>query len=353
MILQRYIMREILLSFLLAFATVMAVCIVGTTFQVFRMGFGLQLTAKTVPLLAGNVAPWALLVASCTTPTLVYGRLAADNEIDAMRMSGIHLNRILLPAIVFGVLLAGASWWINESVAPASHYARRQLIRDSTLLVLKLPPPGNQTFKIGAYDLSYVDYRDGKMERPRLTQRDMQGGQTVFQAVSGYAVVEEGKIPRIVFNRPETHLFDPTGKGTTIMTADKDVSIDLKLDDLYHGEMRPEDLTLRDLWKSYGRELDPRKKTSLLLTIHTRYARSLAPLCLVLVAMPIGVLVKRGSRLAGLGAALPPMFLYFVAFFVFQGIAEKGKVPPIAAAWAPDALLAVLAACLLGGVYRK
>ena len=62
---------------------------------------------------------------------------------------------------------------------------------------------------------------------------------------------------------------------------------------------------------------------------------------------PIGIWVRKGSRLAGLGAALPPLLFYFTSFFVTQGMGEKGKMSPALAAWLPDAGLALLAIVLL------
>jgi lipopolysaccharide export LptBFGC system permease protein LptF len=94
-------------------------------------------------------------------------------------------------------------------------------------------------------------------------------------------------------------------------------------------------------------------RNPLLLILHSRYATSLAPLLLVLVAVPIGILVRRGSRLAGLGAALPPLLIYLVSYFVFQGLGDKNRVHPILAAYAPDVFLAVLSSILLWGVARR
>ena len=94
-------------------------------------------------------------------------------------------------------------------------------------------------------------------------------------------------------------------------------------------------------------------RNQILMILHTRYASSLAPMLLVLVAMPIGILVQRGSRLAGLGAALPPLLIYFVSYFIFQGLGDKSRVHPILAAYAPDLFLGALAYLLLWGISRK
>ena len=98
---------------------------------------------------------------------------------------------------------------------------------------------------------------------------------------------------------------------------------------------------------------EPDERVEISTILHTRISQSAAPFLLVLVSVPIGIFVRRGSRLAGLGASLPPLLTYFVLFFVFKGMGEKGRVEPVVAAYLPDAALLLLALCLLGLVYRK
>ena len=72
-----------------------------------------------------------------------------------------------------------------------------------------------------------------------------------------------------------------------------------------------------------------------------------------MVAMPIGILVKKGSRLAGLGASLPPLLVYLVCYFIFQGLGDKNRISPYLAAYGPDLFLAALALFLLWGIARR
>ena len=73
----------------------------------------------------------------------------------------------------------------------------------------------------------------------------------------------------------------------------------------------------------------------------------------MLVGTPIGIFVRKGSRLAGLGAAVPPLLVYFVSFLVFKGMGEQGQVNPVAAAWAPNLILATAASVLLWRACRR
>jgi lipopolysaccharide export system permease protein len=352
MILQRYILRELLQAFAFTFATVTAVCLIGTMFQVFRSfeGLGLVVILKVLPLALGYVATWALLAAVTTATTLVYGRLSADNEINAMRACGVHANRMIAPSVLFGTIVCLGAYALNEEVVPLSRHLRRVLFREATLEALRLPPPGRQEFRVGKYRLSYADFRDGRMERPTLMQFDRDRVVMEYFAPSGWVDVSSTPL-KLVMSKPRYRQVDAKGAEHTV-SAESDVAIPLELDEFRSADIRLEDRPREDLERLLE-SADPKLAGRIRVILQTRLAASAAPLLLVLMAVPIGLYVRRGSRLAGLGAALPPLLVYFVSFFIFQGLGDKGRIDPLVAAWAPDGFLGALAFLLLAGVYRK
>lgn len=353
MILQRYILRELVVGWLFTFVTLMAVSIIGMLMQLFRSfeGGGLELLAQTLPIAMGYMAPWVLVVATCTAATLAYGRLAAENELDAMRLSGIHANRILAPAVLFGLALGGANYLIHDYVAPWAHWNLRIKNTEAARVLLKLPPPGRQRIRVGAYTLNYLDYKDGRMQDPHIHFRDVVKQQEMeFRATSGQIVLEEDKVV-VVMSKPSVIQRDPNGERQIL--AEGDVPVPMPLVDPTKGQKDADDLHSWEIPDYAARTPVRSRRQKAWTAYYTRYAQASVPLLLTLVSVAIGVLVKRGSRLAGLGAALPPILVYFVLFFVFRAMGEKGRVPPVAAALAPPAVLAALAAGLLRGVYRK
>jgi len=355
MILQRYILRELLGSFAFAFCTVLSICLIGTIFQVFRTfpSTGLEIVGKALPMAIGTMATWVILVASCTSSTLVYARLAAENEITAMRTCGIHVSRIIAPAVLLGLFLVGAAYPLNEIVVPWARMAQRMLFRESTLHLLRLPPPGAQDFKIGVWRITYTDYRDGRMLQPTISRYQSHTLVMECFASTGMILAHDGPL-RIVMTNPSGWEKDAKGQRQEMFRAGGDVTYEIPpekpLDD---SQRQLVDQPSKQLWDKYFATRDPAVRNPILLILHTRYAASLAPMLLVLVAMPIGILVRRGSRLAGLGAALPPLLIYFVCYFVFQGLGDKNRVSPVLAAYAPDLFLGALGLSLLWGVARK
>lgn len=77
----------------------------------------------TLPMLA-----YALPFASCFAATLVYHRLATDNEAQAAAAGGVSHKALLLPAIAVGIALAVTLGVLNEQVIPRFWRSMQRLI---------------------------------------------------------------------------------------------------------------------------------------------------------------------------------------------------------------------------------
>lgn len=71
----------------------------------------------------------AVPIGGVLAATLVYGRLAFDNEINACRASGIHLGSLVWPGIVFGILSGVLNLVLLAWPIPASYYAIKVIAR--------------------------------------------------------------------------------------------------------------------------------------------------------------------------------------------------------------------------------
>ena len=87
--------------------------------------------------------PMAVLIATL----MAFGRLSADNEITALKASGVSLYRIITPVLVFFTLVAVVLVWFNDRVLPDFNHRARLLTTDILRKrpTLKLEP--NVVFK--------------------------------------------------------------------------------------------------------------------------------------------------------------------------------------------------------------
>lgn len=122
-ILDRYIARQLLGVTALGVMALSALLLLGNLFKELRpllvenkapISIVLEFIFQVIPFSLMFSIPWGFL----TAVLLVYGRLASDNELTSMRMSGMSLWRLSAPAIAIGIALSGLCYWINIDIAP-------------------------------------------------------------------------------------------------------------------------------------------------------------------------------------------------------------------------------------------
>jgi len=117
--LYRYILREVLSILGLCLAVLVTVLSFFIALKPLSEGLldGLTLV-KFVLYTIPTVLAFALPFAGAFASTLVFLRLAGDNEITACAASGISYFRILLPIIVLGLVLMGLLLYLSNFVIP-------------------------------------------------------------------------------------------------------------------------------------------------------------------------------------------------------------------------------------------
>jgi lipopolysaccharide export system permease protein len=83
-----------------------------------------QVFVLSIPFILAMTLPMAVLVAVLYT----FNRLASDNEISAMKASGVSMTRLLLPLCLAALVLAGGMVWLNNSLLPESNHQLQVLL---------------------------------------------------------------------------------------------------------------------------------------------------------------------------------------------------------------------------------
>ncbi len=130
-ILNRYIALDNILMFVVSltiFLFVMAVANIFRVIDLFSRGVSgrliLQVFSYGMPFSLIFAIPMSILTAAF----LQFSRMADDREITAMKASGISIWRIVQSPVLVATVLCGVCIYINCSLAPASHYARRKVV---------------------------------------------------------------------------------------------------------------------------------------------------------------------------------------------------------------------------------
>lgn len=163
-ILDRYIARQLLGVTALGVMALSALLLLGNLFKELRpllvenkapISIVLEFIFQVIPFSLMFSIPWGFL----TAVLLVYGRLASDNELTSMRMSGMSLWRLSAPAIAIGIALSGLCYWINIDIAPRA----KQSISELLIKAASINPKGllNEGQAITKFDNLeiYIDKR--------------------------------------------------------------------------------------------------------------------------------------------------------------------------------------------------
>jgi lipopolysaccharide export system permease protein len=128
-ILYRYIIREHIAPFFFALAVITFVLILDFILEVVNLVIGkginvfiiLQIFVLNLAWILALSVPMAVLVSTL----MAFGRLSEDNEITALKASGVSTYKIIFPPLSFSILIALFLIWFNNNVLPdANHNAR-------------------------------------------------------------------------------------------------------------------------------------------------------------------------------------------------------------------------------------
>lgn len=120
-ILQRYVLGEIFRAFALALLTITAVFVLLTVMgKAASVGLGPSEVAKLVPYMIPSSLPYTIPVSLLFAATVVYGRIASDNEVIAVKAAGQSAMILIWPAITLALCLSTVLTFLTSSAIPTA-----------------------------------------------------------------------------------------------------------------------------------------------------------------------------------------------------------------------------------------
>ncbi len=164
--LDRYILRQLIAVTFLGVLSLTLLMLLGQLFKELHSllvesgappSIVIDFIMQVIPFSLTFSVPWGFL----TAVLLVYGRLAADNELTSMRMAGLSLWRLSAPAIGMGIALSALCYYINIEVAPRGKNAMSDLVMkaamDNPRALLRSSQDATKLDKVQLY----IEGRDG------------------------------------------------------------------------------------------------------------------------------------------------------------------------------------------------
>jgi lipopolysaccharide export LptBFGC system permease protein LptF len=321
---------------------------------------------KVLPYHMPDLLPWTFPIAMLMTTTLTYGRLASDNEILAMQMSGMHLMRPVMPALTLAVALTCVLFYTNDRLVPWCKSTEHEVYRqESSKIVDRLFRSGDR-LRGGNYDMEWRDFRAGMLYNLTITQFDEKGIVASYSAERA-TYDYDGISDNITLHMKNLTWSDYRRPGVEVKVESRDEQVPVA--GLFTRSPGLNSLTTPEmLWlieekygpsapqpaDQYTRDLNKRRVTNIWLEIHQRFSLASSCFAFMLIGVPLGILARRAHMLSAFFmGCLPVMLVYYPVLLTGQSMAIQGAITPMAACWTPAVLLAAMGAALLGWLFMK
>jgi lipopolysaccharide export system permease protein len=393
-ILHRMIFWELLKIFFISFTAITGIVLMGgLVAEASQQGLGPVQILAIIPLFIPSLLPYILPTSTLFATCVVYGRLAADNEILAIKAAGVNVMKVVWPALFLGLVMSCATMGLYYRVIPYTHYLMRTLFLNDVKEVL--------------YGMLK---KDKNINHPRLdfamSVRDVQGRKLIDATFQHRARGERDKggsaVHDIVIRAREAELdVDLAGQKLIVKMRDgefwnhdntfanfqyREEPVELPDLGVNSHALKPRDMSwqqmlasrqeLLDRIAAFGREeaegrqrlREPDPPRDLARHVNDlaeaqpvlwggvqqidaefqmRPALSFGCLCFVLIGCPVGIWFSRSDYLSAfITCFLPIVFVYYPLMLCGTNFAKEGKFHAAADVWAADAVVALVGVVL-------
>lgn len=338
-ILRKYIIKEMIVMFLFSLAIFTFTLVVGNIIRlaelVINKGVDIMLVARLflhlIPFLLSYTIPMSIL----TSTLLVFGRLSGDNEILAIRSSGINIYRLSFPLIVIGLLLSLFSVVLNNDVIPNMHFESRKIIKN---IGIKTPAaylePGTfiKTFK--GYIIFIHEISGNKLKGVRIYQpQDEHSTRTIIAEKGEFITLDNQNAVKLKLTNGTSD--EPNPKNPTnfyklnFKTYYLTLSVDESISSGGYTEKKPKEMSFQEIKneiKKLGRyHVDT---PSLLTEFHRKISISFASLIFIIIGIPLGIFTSRGEKTVQFAIAIGVIVIYYILMALSIALSLKGVWSP-------------------------
>lgn len=345
-ILDRYILKEVLASWLVVTGALLIILLTNQVASVLERAAENQFPREVVLELIGLGAlqnlsilmPVGLLLAI----VLAFGRLYHESEMAAAQACGVGPARIHAPVVALALAVAALVAWLTLEVGPAAT-ARTLHLRDAAVRAGQFAPivPGRfRTFGAGTVVYAQQTADDGTLLRVFVRRQRGDRLEVALAQRARHEISEGGRAHTITLYDGERYEGVPGSGEYRIMRFAENV-IPVRVPEATQGRANLEALPTGALLAS----ADPSQRAEL----HWRLALPTMAIVLTLVAVPLSRLRPRQGRYAR-------VWLAVVIYFVYSNLSSAGKVwlargllPAWLGLWWVHVVVAALAALVVLG----
>lgn len=340
----------------------------------------LGLVIEAIVLLIPFVLMFALPMGMLAATLLVFGRFSADQELTAVRASGVSLVALVTPVLLLSVVASCLAALINMQVAPQCRIAYKKLFfragleRASSLIVEDrfmddFPgyvvyvgrKDGTNLEEVLIYELDAEGKMQGRIHAARAKILSDVASREVRLQLFGVHVYDlvNFRSAASLEETSKTFQYNPPAEpklniGLSHMTF---LQLREKLRELEQITVRspPTQRLSAEQLREQKRQLEALKDDLTMpvrVQIHRQIAFSFASIAFTLIGIPLGIRAHRRETSVGIAMALILVLVYYSFIFMGQSLETRPELAPHLILWLPNFIFQAVGAVLLWRVNR-
>lgn len=364
-ILRNYFLKEFITPFLLSLGVLIFVMLLGNLIKLVELiitkGVNFMSVLKLFVFLIPYLLTYVIPIAVLSSVLLSLGRLSSDNEILAIRSSGINIFRLIFPLLVIGLILSLFLVILNDRIIPQAHFATRKTLMD---IGIKNPTAALEagtfidTFQNYVLFIYSIEKNRQTGERNILNNvriYEPQGkdkpSRTIVARKGEFVSLPEKRIVKLKLTDGTSDEPDPNKPGEFFKLNFKTYYMTLNLNSQSEkGEMekKPKDMTMRELKDQIKKFKSQNIETAPLIThLHQKLALAFAAVVFILIASPMAIITHRREKALNFGFAFLIAAVYYLLLIGFESLSLQGHLPPALSIWMPNIIFSALGALLI------
>jgi len=294
------------------------------------------------PIILVQTSSFACLIAVLFT----FSGLNNNNEIVAMRASGLSFWKVTRPALYFGLFMSVAVFWLSEQYVPLATQRTKEIREEHMILLIdRIGRKQNKIKNLTFYGLKnrlyFVDsYHPGNTVLEGITIIEYDNDQNIKQKIVALKGVWTGIAWKFYQCQVTTYLNGQINRPDKIKVyAEKLMDIKETPNDFLRQRINVNSMNIKELGQYIHRFSNSgarRALNNLKVDYHQKIAYPFGNFVVILLGLPFVLLVKnrKGMTFVSFGTAVGIAFFFYVSNSVAIAFGKGAILPPILAAWA-------------------
>ena len=363
--LHKYIFNEIWPSFLAILLIFTFIVLAGRMLDISEwivtQGVHPLVVARMILYLIPNILIFALPAATLMAVMIAFLRFSSDNEILAMKSSGISLYQMLPPVILFSLLAALLALVTGIAGVPSGNRAFRNLVfqvaHTKAGLGIKervfCRPFAGVTFYVNAFSLKDRVMRDVFV----VDRRDPAFSNTIV-AKDGRILLHPGsRVITLQFQKGTIFTMGRNLKSFRTIgfkTYDLNVGLDDIMPNLSKRKRDPDEMAIGELLQELRKShLEKKAYNEIMEELMQKFSIPAAVFLMGVIGLSMGAQIRGKGRFLGIAVSLVVFLTYYVFVAGMESLSKAGSVSPQTGIWAPVIFLLVVGGCLFFRAARE